>query len=269
MRAEDNTTGNGGPCGGGNEETNSVVVVGTPYGMGTQATPGTWTDGGGDATAFLTLNTNSTGLVWRFVKTADDAGANHTPGGAYAYRNTGPGAGAVYASNACSAAETPTLTVGATTINLTYWERHQIEQGWDGVAVEYQRNGGAWTTVTPPINLPASGCMTTDVITDWTALSCTGAPPANACADPATAQVITGPVGSGADCTTWVTGALTAYGRRCHLLTGLNVGRHDQVPLAFHLRSGGGIRRLLSGRHRGHQHPPAQLLHRRPRAGGD
>ncbi|MEP6809767.1 MAG: dockerin type I domain-containing protein [Chthoniobacterales bacterium] len=224
VRAEDNTTGNGGPCGGGNEDTNSVVVAGTAYGVGTQANPGTYTDGGGDATAFLQLNSNGSGQVWRFVKTSDDAGANHTPGGSYAYRTAGPGASALYASNACSTAETPTLTVGGTTINLTYWERHQLEQGWDGIAVEYSRNAGAWTSVPVPTNLPASGCLTTDVITDWSALTCTGSPPANACGDPITTQVITGPVGSGTSCTNWVTGALTAYGRRCHFLTGLTAG---------------------------------------------
>ena len=58
--------------------------AGTPYGSGTQASPGTWTDGGGDGTAFLRLNVGAAlDQVWRFVKTADDAGANHTPGGAY------------------------------------------------------------------------------------------------------------------------------------------------------------------------------------------
>ncbi|HMJ06167.1 MAG TPA: hypothetical protein VK474_07910 [Chthoniobacterales bacterium] len=224
VRAEDNTTGNGGSCGGGNEETNSIVVAGTAYGSGTQATPSTWTDGGGDATAFLTLNAGGNGAIWRFVKTTNDAGANHTPGGAYAYRTAGPGPTSLYSSSACSAAETPTLTVGANTINLTYWERHQIEQGWDGVVIEYSRNGGAWTTVPVPINLPVNGCETTDVVSDWTTLSCTGAPPANACADPATTQVISGPISSGTSCANWVTGALSEYGRRCHFLTGLSVG---------------------------------------------
>jgi hypothetical protein len=223
VRAEDNTTGNGGPCGGGNEEKNNAVVAGTAYGSGTQPNPGTWTDGGGDATAFLQLNVG-TASVWRFVKTADDAGANHTPGGAYAYRTAGPGPSAIHTSSACSSAETPTLTVASDTINLTYWERHQLEKGWDGVAVEYSRNGGAWTTVPVPSNLPATGCQTTDVVTDWATLTCTGNPPANACGDPATTQVITGPVGSGAECTTWTTGPLTPYGRRCHFLTGLTPG---------------------------------------------
>lgn len=224
VRAEDNSTGNGGPCNGGNEETNSVVVAGTPYGVGTQGTPGTWTDAGGDGTAFLRLNPGSNDQIWRFVKTADDAGANHTPGGAFAYRNAGPSPTGVYSANACASAETPELTVGSTSVNLTYWERHQIEKGWDGVAVEYSRNSGPWTVMTTPSNLPINGCEVTDVITDWATISCTGAPPANACGDAATVPMINGPVGSGTTCANWVTGALTAYGRRCHLLTGLVSG---------------------------------------------
>ena len=148
VRAEDNSTGNGGPCGG-NEESNTVRIAGTAYGSGTQATPGTWTDGGGDDTAFLRLNTsgpgNTTEPVWRIVRSADDAGANHTPGGAFAYRNAGPGPNAIYSASQCAVAETPVLTVGSTTLNLTYWERHQMEKGWDGVAIEYSKNGGAWT----------------------------------------------------------------------------------------------------------------------------
>ncbi len=235
VRAEDNTTGNGGPCGGGNEETNSVVVAGTAYGAGTQGTPGTWTDGGGDGTAFLRLNVGSIGQVWRFVKTANDAGANHTPGGAFAYRTAGPGPTAVYSSNACASAETPELIVGATTVNLTYWERHQIEKGWDGIAVEYSRNGGAWTLMTAPINLPLDGCEVTDVITDWAPITCTGAPPANACGDSAVTPMVNGPVGTGTSCTNWTTGALTAYGRRCHLLTGLTTG--DTVKFRWRFTS--------------------------------
>ncbi len=224
VRAEDNTTGNGGPCGGGNEEQNNVVVAGTAYGAGIQPNPATWTDGGGDATAFLGLNVGTGDPAWRFVKTSDDPGANHTPGGAFAYRTAGPLPTDLYASNTCSSAETPTLTVASDTINLTYWERHQLEQGWDGIAVEYSRNGGAWTTITPPSNLPAVGCQTTDVITDYTTLACTGSPPANACGDAPTTPVITGPVGSGTSCADWTTGALTAYARRCHVLTGLTAG---------------------------------------------
>jgi hypothetical protein len=226
VRAEDDSTGNGGECGGGNEESNSVVVAGTPYGSGLQGSTGTWSDGGGDVTAFLQLNVGNSGdPVWRFVNTTDDSGANHTPSGAYAYRNAGPTASAHYSDNSCALAQTPVLTVGASTVNLTYWERHQMEYNWDGVAVEFSRNGGAWTTVPTPSNATGNGCLSTDVTTDWSTLSCTGSPPVNACGYVTTTPVITGPLGSGTACASWVTSASpSAYGRRCHLLTGLSSG---------------------------------------------
>ncbi len=228
VRAEDNTTGNGGACGG-NEESNNIHIAGTAYGAGTQGTPATWTDGGGDATSFLLLNGggmgNTADQAWRVVRTADDAGANHTPGGAYAYRTAGPGPNAIYSDSVCAVAETPVLTVGTTTLNLTYWERHQMEKGWDGVAIEYSRNGGAWTDVPAPSSSTTDGCMVSDITADYAPLECTGAPPINACGYPASKAVITGPAAAGGvDCTTFTTAALTAYGRRCHLLTGLAPG---------------------------------------------
>lgn len=237
VRAEDNSTGNGGECGGGNEESNSVVVPGTAYGPGVQASPGTWIDAGGDGTAFLQLNVGG-GLdpIWRFVKTANDAGANHTPSGAFAYRNAGPTASDKYTSNTCSIAQTPVLTVGASGLNLTYWERHQLEKGWDGVAVEYSVNGGAWNSVPAPNNSTGNGCLASDIIADWAPLDCTGSPPANACAYPATTTVITGPVGLGTSCTDWVTATTpSAYGRRCHSIPGVNAG--DQVQFRWRFTS--------------------------------
>ncbi len=237
VRAEDNTTGNGGACGG-NEDLNNLHVAGTAYAAGTSASPGAWTDGGGDATSFLRLNPsgagNTTDATWRIVKTADDAGANHTSGGGYAYRNTGPGPNALYANNQCSAAETPVLTVGASSINLTYWERHQLEKGWDGVAIEYSRNGGPWTDVPAPTNSTANGCMVSDITADYAALDCTGSPAANACGYPASKTVITGPAAAGGvDCNTWTTADITSYGRRCHLLTGLAPGDTIQFRWRF------------------------------------
>jgi hypothetical protein len=231
VRAEDNSAGNGGVCGG-NEESNTNRVAGTAYGSGTQASPGTWTDGGGDGTAFLRLNTSGN-LDWRIVKSGDDPGANHTPGGDYAYRNTGPDADAIYDDLQCSVAETPVLTVGATTLNFTYWERHQFEKGWDGVAIEYSRNGGPWTDVPAPSNSTADGCMTSDVTGDYATLECTDDPPINACAFAATKPVITGPASVGVDCTTYMTGDITAYGRRCHRLTGLTPGDTIQFRWKF------------------------------------
>jgi hypothetical protein len=234
VRAEDNSTGNGGACGG-NEEANNKVIAGTAYGPGAQASPGTWTDGGGDGTSFLRLNVDSADAAWRIVRTADDPGANHTPGGDYAYRNAGPAPSAIYGDLQCSAAETPLLTVGAATVNLTYWERHQFEKGWDGVALEYSRNGGAWTDLPAPSNATADGCMSSDVTTDYATLECTDNPdPINACAFPATKPVITGPnlVPAG-NCTTYMTGSLTSYARRCHRLTGLTPGDTIQFRWRF------------------------------------
>ena len=229
VRAEDGSTGNGGECGGGNEDANSVVASGTAFGSGTQASPGTWTDGGGDGTAFLKLNVADLGdtadQAWRFVSTATDAGANHTSGGAYAYRNTGPASGTIYLPNVCAEMQSPGLTVGATTLNLQYWERHQLEYHWDGIAVEYQVNGLDWNDVPTPSNSTALGCATTDILTGWEALSCTGTTPANACGYPATKVAYTGPLGTGTSCTNWATSAtVTAYAHRCHQITGLTPG---------------------------------------------
>src|SRR5207247_481588 len=223
---------------GGNEETNNVHISGTAHGSGTQSTPSTWTDGGGDATALLRLNTTGTGntadAAWRIVRAADDPGANHTPGGAYAYRNAGPGPNANDSSNVCAVAETPVLTVGSTSLNLTYWERHQLERGWDGIAIEYSRNAGPWTDVPAPSSSTADGCMVSDITTDYAALDCTGDPPINACGYPASKSVITGPIFPPVgDCNTYMMTDLTDYGRRCHLLTGLTPGDTIQFRWRF------------------------------------
>jgi hypothetical protein len=223
VRAEDTSTGHGGACGG-IEESNNNVVPGTAYGSGSQATPGTWTDGGGDVTSLLRLNNGSPDIAWRIVRTTEDPGANHTPGGAFAYRNAGPGPDTNYGDLACAAAETPALTVGADNVNLTYWERHQFESHWDGIALEYSLNGGPWTDLPAPSNSTADGCMSTDVTGDYATLECTDDPPINACGYPATKPVITGPTPIGVECTTYMTGDLTDYARRCHRLTGLAPG---------------------------------------------
>ncbi|HEX8078360.1 MAG TPA: dockerin type I repeat-containing protein, partial [Chthoniobacterales bacterium] len=247
VRAEDNSTGHGGACDG-TEEQNNVVLAGTPYGAGTQATPGTWTDGGGDFTSFLKLNAAGVGNildpVWRFVRSAEDAGANHTLNGDFAYRNAGPAANDNYGSSQCAAAQTPVLTVGGTSLNLTYWERHQLEKGWDGVAIEYSRNGGPWTDVPAPSNATADGCLASDITADYATLQCSqptaGEPVLNACGYPVTKPVITGPNNpplppgtSLPDCTAYMTGEITNYGRRCHRVTGLTAGDTIQFRWRF------------------------------------
>ena len=237
-RAEDDSTGHGGPCGGGNEEQNGVVVGGTAFGAGVQASPGSWVDSGGDGTALLHLNVAGTGdtpdRAWRLIQTATDAGANHTAGGAYAYRNAGPTAADAYLASVCAEMQTPPIVAGASTVDLTYWERHQLEYHWDGVVVEFSRNGGAWTTVPAPSSSPALGCASTDVTTNWETLSCTGAPPANACGYAATQNAIDGPLGSGTACASWVTStSVTGYAHRCHPLTGLVAGDTLQFRWRF------------------------------------
>ena len=224
VHAEDSSSGNGGACGGGNEESNSVRISATPYAAGMQAAPGTWTDGGGDGSAqitfFMTVTTGPP--AWRFVKTANDPGANHTPGGAYAYRNAGPAAGDSYPPSTCAQLYAPPLTAGATTVNLQYWERHQVEYHWDAIAVEYSVNGGAWTDVPAPSNSEAAGCALSDDTTGWEPLSCTGSSPGNACGFPDTKNVFSGPLASGTSCADFVTGATPSpYAHRCHQITGL------------------------------------------------
>lgn len=219
---------NAGVCGG-NEESNSVTVSGTPYAAGLQATPGTWIDGGGDGTALLLLDVAGPGdtsdRAWRIVKTANDAGANHTPGGGYAYRNAGPAAGNTYSSASCTEMQTTSLTAAASSVNLQYWERHQLEYRWDGVAVEYSVNGGAWTEVPAPSASAIDGCGPTDDTTGWEPLTCSQGATGNACGYPSTQPVFTGPFGSGSSCSDFATSAtVTAYAHRCHALTGLNPG---------------------------------------------
>jgi hypothetical protein len=238
VRAEDSSTGNGGPCNGGNEDGNSTVVSGTAYGAGTQAAPGTWLDGGGDGTAFMRLNVGGPGdngdRVWRFVKTVDDAGANHTPGGGYAYRNAGPAATNTYLPDTCAEMQTPPLTAASSTVNLQYWERHQIEYHWDAIAIEYSVDGAEWNDVPPPSNNAGAGCSPTDDTTGWESLSCTQSPPLNACGYPTFKNVFNGPLGSGSSCADFATsGSATNYAHRCHQISGLSPGDTIQFRWRF------------------------------------
>ncbi len=239
VRAEDSSSGNGGECGGGNEESNAVVVPGTPYASGTQSVPGTWTDGGGDGTSFLRLNVAGPGdtvfadPTWRYVKTTTDPGANHTPGGAYAYRNAGPNAGSTYTANTCAEMQSPPLTIGGSSLNLQYWEKHQVEYHWDGIAVEYSVHGGDWIDVPAPSNDTGAGCSATDDTTGWETLSCTQSPPINGCRYADSKQAFNGPLGSGTTCNDFATGAITTYAHRCHAITGLTPGDVIQFRWRF------------------------------------
>jgi len=238
VRSEDSSTGNGGECSGGNEDANSIAVAGTAYGAGFQPSPGTWTDGGGDGTAFLRLNVAGAGDTadqsWRIVKTADDSGANHTPGGSYAYRNAGPGPNATYTANTCSEMQSPPLTIETPTSNLEYWERHDIEYHWDAIAVEYAVNGGPWNDVAPPSNAAGDGCAATDDTSGWQPLECTQAPPINGCGYPTTKLAYNGPLASGTTCNDYSTATTpTDYAHRCHLISGLNAGDSVQFRWRF------------------------------------
>jgi hypothetical protein len=174
------------------------------------------------------------GQVWRYVKTANDAGANHTPGGAYAYRNAGPGPTATYMPDTCSEIQAPALTAGAASLTLQYWERHQIEYHWDGLAVEYAVNGGSWNQVAAPSNSPAVGCDSGDAVAGWETFGCTSSPPVNACGYADTSNAINGPLGGGSTCGDFATsGSVPPYVHRCHPITGLNPGDSVQFRWRF------------------------------------
>jgi hypothetical protein len=243
VHAEDMSTGNGGACGG-NEDANGVVVSGTPYGAGTQTSPGTWTDGGGDVNALVQLNVagggNTGGKVWRVVKTADDPGANHTPGGAYAYRNAGPAPGNTYASSACAELRAPTFTAKGSTVNLQYWERHQLEYLKDTVTVEYSVNGGLWNDVPAPSNSEALGCAASDDTTGWETLSCGES---GACGNVlGTMLAFSGPSGGGTSCDDFSTsGTVLSYAHRCHPITGLSPNNSIRFRWRFSSNSGMGF----------------------------
>ncbi len=220
VRAEDNTTGNGGECGGGNEELNSTIVPGTAYGVGTNPVTSTWTDNGGDGTSFMlfnppsraappeTYNTNTPGQDWRYISTATDAGANSTAGGRFAYRTAGPLASSIYADKVCTELRGPVLIAGAGNVALSYKERHNQEYQWDGIFVEYSVNGGAWIQAPNPAP-----------VTDWGPLTQTLNPPINRCGYPAT-----GPAGyTGPGPTNPATS--TAYLLRTHTIPGLVDGQ--------------------------------------------
>ena len=116
--------------------------------------------------------------------------------------------------------QTPPLTAAGSTVNLGYWERHQIEYAWDGVAVEYSVNGGDWTDSPAPSSNPADGCDPSDDTTGWEPVTCTQG---NACGFPAAKSVFTGPFGGGSSCGDFATSpTVTAYAHRCHRIAGLN-----------------------------------------------
>lgn len=134
VRAEDSTTANGGPCNGGNEETNSVMRSATP--LSNTTTVGTWRDSDVDTRNQLILTS-----PWSIVSTADNAAYPQT--GTYAYKTS---AGTTnYPDSTCASAQTPVISLAGNT-TVTFFERHAAEFQFDGIVVEYSTNGGStWT----------------------------------------------------------------------------------------------------------------------------
>jgi hypothetical protein len=130
--------------------------------------------------------------------------------------------------------QAPPLTAAASSVALTYWERHQIEYRWDGLAVEYSVNGGPWIDVPEPSNDPGVGCDLGDDLAGWEDLACTQAPPINGCGYPVSKAAFNGPLGGGTSCNDFTTaGTVTSYARRCHPITGLTAGDSVQVRWRF------------------------------------
>jgi len=187
VRAEDSTTANGGPANGGNQETNSVMVQGTP--TASTASNGTWADAGGDnGLARLSLST-----PWRVTNLQ-----NHTTGGSLCYHSAADGS--FYPSNTCAAATTPSIALQAgQSPVLTFWERFNLEYQFDGVTVEISDNGGAWTQLAISPDYPQTFAQTT-------------ATPINECGYATTVKCFSGPNGNAA-MTAWTshTASLSSY----------------------------------------------------------
>ncbi|HQO20712.1 MAG TPA: S8 family serine peptidase [Acidobacteriota bacterium] len=141
VRAEDSTSGNGGPANGGNEEKNTVMMTGTPWAA---QTAGDFTDDGGDTNAKLSLSG-----VWRVTRLQ-----NHTTGGRYCYHNAEDGW--PYLSGACYSASTPPVTLqSGTTPVLSYWISYDVDLYGDGLVVEISTDSGSsWTVIAPDGGYP-------------------------------------------------------------------------------------------------------------------
>ena len=158
VRAEDFTSGHGGPCRGGNEEGNLVRLSSVPVGP---RSLGTWRDDGGD-TGQATLSTAS---PW----TNDPAGGNIAPRVYSAQSDAG----------VCSDLTSPTLSVGSPGLGpvLSFATRHTLEYdpfgffGAEGslgqVEIATAPSFGNWARLplTPdypePVEFPLNDCPTT------------------------------------------------------------------------------------------------------------
>jgi hypothetical protein len=139
VRAEDDTTGHGGPCGG-NEDSNTVELSGTPSGPITIVTSSD--DAGDTDTAKLTTNS-----PWHIGA----IGGNNGP---MVYLTEG------YGNNTCAGLITPSLRLTASS-ELSFSTKYDIESGWDKGEVQISTDGGTtWTRV--PLSYPQSSSRASD-----------------------------------------------------------------------------------------------------------
>ena len=133
VKAEDDTTGNGGPNGG-NETPEVFRRKATPAAATT--IPGTFSDGA-DSPSFMQQDS-----VWSI---SNDRAAS----GVLSYRNALDGAG-TYTPDTCATITTPALDLQAGTPVLSFKARYDIEFQWDGVVTEISTDGGTLWTDLPP-----------------------------------------------------------------------------------------------------------------------
>jgi hypothetical protein len=139
VRAEDNTSGHGGPCGG-NEDLNAAELSGVPTGP---ITIGTWRDDSGD-----------TGVAKLVVSPPWEIATSGGYGMPLVYR-TGD-----YGDRTCAGVATPELSL-ATGAELSFWTKYDIESDWDKGEVQISTDGGVnWTRV--PMSYPRNASYAAD-----------------------------------------------------------------------------------------------------------
>jgi hypothetical protein len=168
VRAEDFTTGSGGPTRG-NVETNMIRLFATAFGA--PSTPGTWRDGAGDDGAYLTPE-----VPWQITTVQAHSGTR-------SYHNAADHD--LYRSNTCASLVTPAVLLDASA-ELSYWVRYNLEWEWDGIIVEISEDGGStWKDLPPTGGYPAT--------LDETQGTSKKDPPANVCGYLFTQGAFTGP----------------------------------------------------------------------------
>ncbi|HEX4823780.1 MAG TPA: S8 family serine peptidase [Candidatus Polarisedimenticolaceae bacterium] len=159
VRAEDGTSGHGGPCHGGNEEANAVMAAVAPDGP---PALGTWSDDAGDT---------GTAKMGAASPWSDDATGGHAAPHVYTGNSS---------SGICADLPTPTITLAspAQGPQLTFWTKHDLD--YDPTGEIFGREGSVgqveiatgpsftgWTRVplTPDypetVDFPYNQCTTT------------------------------------------------------------------------------------------------------------